>query len=223
MSYFNFRGKIQLDQPVSCHLDSGPLFRVPKLSPLCLSYQLLGWFEIAPGHLYDDGRNEVLLPHPGLRHLHPLFGRERERPFSRGPIDCNSWQHWCTCTVVLTIGTSAFWKNILNVHSPNIPLMPFLAKYAAYWGTTDAFNSLRTEDRGKISPNTARLGSQSFLTRSPSTARKWPPSNQWIPDRPVNRQTILSEFWGKRFGKRYSHHNERQCEVNHPKLHTEAH
>ena len=42
MRYFNFRGKIQLDHPVSCHLDSGPLFRVPKLSPVCLSYQLLG-------------------------------------------------------------------------------------------------------------------------------------------------------------------------------------
>ena len=56
-------------------------------------HQLLGRLEVAAGHLDDDGGDEVLLPHPGLRHLHPLLGRQREGTLPRGAVHWNSCQH----------------------------------------------------------------------------------------------------------------------------------
>ena len=60
-----------------------------------LPHHLLGRLEIAAGHLDDDGGDEVLLPHPGLRQLHPLLGRQRE-----GTLSCGS-VHWNSCQLIL--------------------------------------------------------------------------------------------------------------------------
>ena len=69
-----------------------PCAQMKKILP----HQLLGRLEIAAGHLDDDGGDEVLLPHPGLRQLHPLLGRQREGTFSGGAVDWNSCQHMYT-------------------------------------------------------------------------------------------------------------------------------